>query len=195
MTTEVIRLADFRKQKRLTNGTTFPQLYRVRGYYLDGEASELKGEFVAGPDMGPPCYSFSDTDPCGYQNPRWEPIHRLDPEIDKGWVVIRRHLQAKERMDAYLDGIYDMWPKCPFRLRMQRFLAEDEGFTIVQREEAPPGLPDHLLIFISKIMAPVVKTANFGLISGGWMDFYHIVFPDGTISNDGDSLYPPEDEE
>src|SRR5690606_8983794 len=116
-----------------------------------------------------PLYGLSDTShhSFGLATPTAEAIAALDPDVDKGWVVVRHHA-TPERADAYIDCVADHRPLPYVPDGPMRWQTAEGIFTLLHR----PGLvdrPDHLLIFVTKW--PVAE----GPLAGLLVDVHHIV--------------------
>lgn len=156
------------------NGIVFPSLFRVTGNFYNFDTTP--GE------LAPPCYILSDTDnPSGDEAgiivSNVEKIDVLNANVDKGWLVVRHH-RSREVADGYIDAVLDTGCNDPGTCMLWQ---TDQGhFTILQRRTAE-GRPDNLLIYITEVFTPT----GIDVVS-------HIVFPDGSSTNDDEILYPPD---
>ncbi len=168
------------------NGALFPQLYRLTGYYYNAEM-ETDGQFRLLEGRGEPAepqYLLSNTDSyTELVDPKVEPINVMTPGIDQGWLVIRHH-RSYERAKGYSDAIGDVGAAL-----WERVLWQTDGgvFTLLHRP-AVEGRPDNLIVYVTE----QVGTSKLNLPP--WEMAFHIVYPDGTTSQDDAVLFPPESE-
>ncbi len=166
------------------NGVLFPQLYRLTGYYYNAEM-ETDEQFRLLEGRGEPAepqYLLSNTgNYAELVDPEVEPINVMTPGIDRGWLVIRHH-RSHERAKGYIDAIGDFDAAHCERVLWQ---TDDGVFTLLHRP-AVEGRPDNLIIYVTE----QVRTSAFDLPP--WEMAFHIVYPDGTTSQDDAVLFPPE---
>lgn len=191
MTGEIITLKDYRTAVRDSkNHVTFPQLYRVTGFCFDDRVDAL----VPTDNPGLPSYTLDGNSDCGWANATRTPIKGFDASIDKGWLFIRHHMRA-EFVEGYLDAHmdYDIGRFSESEDRLV-FRTEKGLFTLARRTPTE-GAPDSLVIYVTKIADPSINHPIAGQFSNGWIDHYTIVLPDGTVTEDSDILYNPDDDE
>lgn len=172
---KIIELKKYRKGLQFEQqGITFPQLYRVRGYYFDLKDSVM----VTSHQRAPACYSFSEEDQSGLTNITSEVISHLDPSVDSGWLIARHH-RDQGNFEGYITAVVDIAEDEEAALSVQGFQTKEGLFTLLQRN-ASPGCPDHLLIYSIK---------EFDARVGMWAENCRIVHPDGHITKDDGILY------
>lgn len=173
MPAKVFEIDAYRSGFRAPNGVVFPELYRVEGCYFEPAED---GSVMPTNRAAPIDYSLSiHTDP-GLANPKWSPIRRLEPLKDVGWVIVRHHMQ-RAFVEGYFDALSDKTV-----LEAVSLYATKEGLFTVLRMMPPPGAPDHLLIYVTKVQL------HDGPFAGEWIDMWQIVHPDGSITDDFDVL-------
>jgi hypothetical protein len=170
------------------SGVVFPQLYRLTGNWPELDEDGQPYEDTIANDNGPtpikekraPSYTLDmETEYEEISDPHWTPISYLDPAIDKGWVIIRHHY-TRESMYAYMDAMFDTETYESPLDRWQTF-ETDIGFFSVLRRPATTGAPDHVVIWITKVMDPTDGTQT---------DWFKVTGPDGQ-DMDIDALDPP----
>jgi hypothetical protein len=186
MTTKIIRLDQYRGGIKHA-GIVFPQVYRATGYSWTFADPITQTDLI--PDtryFHGPFYVLDDTDRGTLSNAKFEPIDRLDPSVDRGWVIVRHH-PGEVLMDGYLRGYWDM-RVIGFDQNLGAIVYRTKNgiFTCVHRE-AMPNKPDHLLIFIGR---GVVQRGRF---SGLEVDNVEVIDPLGKDLDD--SIFAEYDEE
>lgn len=173
-------------------GIAFPQLYRLVGkQWKFKEGREGSGVFLKSMDdleltdtPTAPCYTLkSEHTYTRMAEPTWEPIRFLDPSRDSGWVVIRHHANC-ERMEGYVDAMFDT---NPHDHPLDRFMACDTEFglfTVHHRPKAQ-GTRDCLLVYVTKQYVPDL---------GDYLDWYKVIGP-GGVELDENALYPEDTRE
>lgn len=179
MSAKVIQLSDFKKGYRAPTGVVFPELYRLEGDYFD----LVEGSLTPSQREAPVGLVLSELDADGLANPRWTPLKRLDPSKDRGWAIVRHHMQ-RTSVEGYFDALCDLGVIKSVHLYQTR-----EGLFSLLRRPAPPNCPDHLLIYISK------GTLQIGPAAGSLVDNWQIVHPDGSVSDDFDAVSPWDEED
>ncbi len=165
------------------SGIVFPQLYRLTGLWPESENSDIANDNGPGPYKEPlaPSYTLDmETIYGDIVDPQWQPIHCLDPAIDSGWVIIRHHY-TRESLYAYMDAMFDTETYVAPLDRWMTF-ETDLGFFSVLHRPATQNTPDHVIIWITKIMDPEDDTQ---------IDWYKVTGPDNQ-DMDIDALDPPE---
>lgn len=196
MTAKIIRLTNAKRgQIRCAeNGVVFPQVFRLTGFnFRFKEGIDPKSTFIESLEdieaaLGSPVRPSYTLDMektyARIANPRWEPIHQLDPAIDDGVVYIRHHRTA-DRLDAYIDGIMDLESHDEYA--DSRFLSfeTDFGYFTVLHRRPNEGAANHVLVYSTKVVDPT----DMGL-----MDWHRVIGPDGK-DLDIDDLDPPDVQE
>lgn len=177
MPAKIFDLRSFRSGLRAPNGVVFPQLYRVEGYYFDLDGMERP---VPSSRKAETQYALGDTSHHGLANAQWTPLTKLEPALDAGWIVVRHHMQLA-LVEGYIDALMDTQDtgnpaKTAYKTK--------EGLFTLLRRAPPPGGPDHLLIYISKVQL------HQGPFAGQWIDTYQIVHPDASSTDDFAALTP-----
>lgn len=179
MSAKIVTLPSVRKSgvRCEINGVVFPQLYRLTGYYFKlKEGRQLKGGMLEDDsDMEPdydaattPAYTLGlDLDYGRIAEPKWTPISRLDPAIDKGWIMIRHH-DSPGQAETYIDAMYDTEN---FEFGNERFHALNTEFGVFTLLHRMPNeaAPDCLVVYKTKIPDP---------FTGGQMDWDKVVASD-----------------
>jgi hypothetical protein len=148
----------------------FPKIYRRTG--------QFKGVGAA----APPQYSFK-ADPSEWlENSEAVEITRLDPDIDDGWVVVRRHANFDE-LKGYLNNQMDMLSDEITQISSVH--EDDTGLYSITCREPPVDSPDHLLIFVCSM-----DENPYSIDTIDQPDSYTICFPNGSVSHDIKVLYP-----
>jgi hypothetical protein len=174
MTAKIIELGQYRSTVRAQNGVQFPQVYRLDGFlYEQGEGDEL----WVSQDAAEPFYTLNDTDASGLANPTWTPI----TSIEKGWLIIRHHMRS-EFTEGYLDAFMDIRSGDPQQAAGTVYRTKEGIFTLIHRRKAR-GQVDGLIVYITKM------PATNGPCEGTWMDRWHIVQEDGSVSHDIDPFF------
>ena len=183
MTGKIIKLERFAPGFiHSANGVKFPQLYRGHGYFAD---DVVDGTLTPSDEKAPIFHTLSDSQTNGLTNVTFEPIRHLNPGIDSGWVVIRHHM-SPALVEGYLDAIMDLNDGID---RPPLVYETSTGLFTLHNRSAKPNCTDHLIICVTKTIV------EDGPIKGHWVDRWHIVKPDGSITFDADEiLYPPDDE-
>lgn len=177
---QIIKLSTTRTSKvRGRNGTKFPQLYRGVGYSWDTpDEGYIVNTLTPTDEPSTPFYTLQMGYDGGRANVQWTPIDRLLPEIDSGWVIVRKH-KSRDALDGYLDGIDDAisHEKDPC---VKSVYETNLGLFTVQHRPAKPGLTDLLLVYSYSVQEPVMNT---------WVPEYVVIDRDGNV-HDGDILFP-----
>jgi hypothetical protein len=137
------------------------------------------GDLVPG-DIPYTEYTLSDEPTSHLANIKFEAITKLDPSIDKGWVIVRHH-RTREHVDGYLNGQYDSEPD---RERFGRMVWQTKaGIFSITNRPAIHSCRDHLLVYACDIPHPKFT----------WEHWEAVFSADGATYNAMDAaLYPPE---
>ena len=155
-------------------GFRFPAVYRTEGTYWTQD--EDGDGIIAGDTPAEPNYSLNAR-PAGLANARVTMLQQLDPKIDNGWLIVRRH--ASENLaSSYVECLCD-----------QDWLCDNvRGQTVYNLYRTPMGVftlqhitkqterhEDHLMVFVAK--------------DPSWIEERHwIVRSDGSVSEDVDGI-------
>jgi hypothetical protein len=170
----VIYLADY-KSSVTVEGIDFPQVYRLEGYGW----KEEDGAIVPSTDPAdrhPPMYTLNTEHANGLCNATWTPIMHLDPEIDRGRVIVRHHVDESS-LSGYCDAMIDIQTDEEINMNSGMVAHEtNQGLFSIIHLENDKDFPKRELIYI------VTLIAQEGVIAG--LPVYHsrIVKPDGTVT-------------
>jgi hypothetical protein len=181
MTAKIIRLDDYRvSQIRCSqNGVVFPQIYRCTGSswkLREGETLENYTTLLPSDDEHI-FYTLLGEDDGTFANPKFEPLTRLDPSIDEGWVMLRHH-QNHAEFDGFIYACVDL--DRGDSLSQIGFETDQGLFTLVHRP-AKAGCKDCLLVYTTMVAHP-----NVGL------DHWTKVIDSDSNELDRFTLYPPD---
>jgi hypothetical protein len=176
---EIIQLEQFRRSVRSPGGVWFPTVHRIIGCAWDGpkEGPINFEDLTPDPTWPYRYYSLSPDAPVQLANLASEPITRLDPTLDHGWVIVRHHRDL-DLAHAYLDGLDDGEEKYEVTVKQWR---TTEGIFTLHHRETRHRCRDCLLIYATSERTP-------GL-AAPWC---HIVASDGSIFSDPDILIPDD---
>jgi len=177
MPATIIQLDHSRRGVRSPSGVFFPTVHRITGCSF----KEANDGFVPDPDFPYVGYSLTTESSIGIANEAATAITHLDPQLDQGWLIVRRFANI-ETASAYLDGLYDAEPDLDWSSGRKLWQTPDGIFTLHHRE-ARPNCPDCLLIHFDN-----VDDASRGPFEECWC---HIVSSDGTASANSDILADP----
>lgn len=157
----------------------FPQLFRVEGLVWGMEGEDFS-TLHATQDPAPLCYTLH-ADPTWTisAQPKFVPIDYPDPEIERGWFVIRHH-RTMHHAEGYLAACNDR----QFDDEHLRVIAPwlfsigEHIFTLVPRP-AIAGKPSPAFIFATEVPHP----------KAGWVDWYKVILSEGREATI-DALYP-----
>lgn len=151
----------------------FPAVYRTEGNYFE---TNDNNQLVVGKSIAKPKYSL-DEKPAGYANARVSMITHLEPTIDDGWLIIRKHL-SEEAVQGYLACLLDQDWLCDTTIdRTTRSIYRTPFglYSIQHIKKQTERHEDHLLIFM-----------------GSRPDWFEekcwVVRPNGEITTDIDSV-------
>ena len=178
---EIIQLEQFRHSLRAPSGVAFPTVYRVTGCYWKDPGAALNLEDLK-PDPTRPHreYSLSSDPSERLANLVCEPIMRLDPVHDCGWVIVRHH-RNRDIAEAYFDGLDDGAQN--IKLGQRLWQTADGIFSLHHREARYP-CRDCLLIYSLSAQYNV----DWPLVD----PWCHVVASDGSIFSDPDILLPDD---
>lgn len=156
----------------------FPAIFRLTGFYWEQNAS---GQMVANENEPVMLYTLSDNpdDTEKIAKPVFTLINHLDPSIDDGVLIIRRHF-TESIAEGYVAGVIDrdMGQSCQ---PPDIYRTETGVFTLLHRRPRV-GAENHLIAFY----------ASFTVVD----EWFGIVRSDGSWHPKSESLlYPDEDED
>ena len=165
----------------------FPEVYRLEGY-----AEIKRGRARKGVPKLPklvrrlPGYTFNDAESFGFVKPTWTPIHKMDPKVDEGWVIVRYHYDDSH-IEGYIDSQIDRYFDEEDVHAGSQVMSNEYGvFTLTHRLKAR-GAPDHLLVHVWADHAEMPLSTEQRL---KWPNRYVIYHPDGSVTYDNRLLYP-----
>ena len=187
---EIIKLEEFRRSVRAPSGVSFPTVHRVSGcsWRAPDDGGSLE-DLTPDPSWPYREYTLAPETPGApgatsrIANLTSEPITRLDPALDWGWVIVRHHANH-DIARAYLDGLHDC-ERVP-SIQQKMWQTADGIFTLHHRE-AMPRCRDCLLIY---------SVSAHDELANGWPPiecWYHIVAGDGSTFSDPDILLCVDD--
>jgi hypothetical protein len=107
----IIRLERFNVGCRHhANGVRFPHVYRVTGFEYDfvGEGTNNTRLVLGKTVPVEPFYTLSEIGDHGIANTTVQPIKSPNPDLDKGWLIIRHHAN-EQPAHGYIDCISDYY--------------------------------------------------------------------------------------
>jgi hypothetical protein len=143
-----------------------PDIYRLTGF---GSMADTM-----------PAYSLNPDEEFETDNLKWIKITHLDPQIDSGWVIVRRH-RSEGELKGYINGQMDFLTD-----KMTQTVSigcDERGFYSVIAREAIEGCPDHLLVFVFTMETELLND----LVTKP--DIYFIYHPDGQPTYDSSIMY------
>jgi len=105
----IIRLKRFNVGCRHhANGVRFPHIYRVTGFEYDFLSEGTNNTRLVPGKTVPvePFYTLREIGYHGIANATVQPIKSLNPDLDKGWLIIRHHAN-EQPAHGYIDCISD----------------------------------------------------------------------------------------
>ena len=180
----IIRLEQFNVRCRHhANGIRFPHVYRVTGFAADEGRSRER--LVPGNTVPvDPFYTLSKIGDHGIANAKYEPIKALDPELDKGSVIVRHH-SNEQRAHGYLDCIGDYHP-LPYHHSGQMVWQTKRGHLHTH--------PSSSFSRYSRASDRVRHEGTSRRLPRYWEDAHHIIHPDGRVTTDPSLMYPSDAE-
>jgi hypothetical protein len=130
--------------------------------------------------MAPVDYTFYEDDTCGLASTTAEPICKLDPDIDSGWLIARHH-RGPEAFNGYVIAVIDLGDDENSGTSLRGFQTKEGFFTLLQRPAAKRR-PEHLFVC-------ALKEWND---QHGWVERCKIVHPDGHTTQDDGILFSPD---
>ena len=126
----IIRLDQFNVGCRHhANGIRFPHAYRATGFEYDLVDEGLVPRSTVAVE---PFYTLSEIGDHGIANATILPIKSLNPELNKGWLIVRHH-PNEHSAQAYIDCISDYHP-LPYHQSGQMVWQTSDGiFTLIHR--------------------------------------------------------------
>ena len=167
MAARIIRLDQFNVGCRHhANGIRFPHVYRVTGFEYDLIDQGTNNERLVPGNTVPvePFYTLSEIGDHGIANATFQPMKSLNPDLDKGWLVIGHHAN-EQRAHGYLDCIGDYHP-LPYHHSRQMVWQTSEGIFTLIRRSAFLATPEHLIASVTKVPAEGYPDI--------WEDAHHI---------------------
>jgi len=165
----------------------FPEIYRLEGYMEIAKQKSRKGvvklpKFV----RRAPVYTFNDREAYDFVHPKWTLVTKLDPKVDKGWVVVHHH-HDDSHVEGFLDSqISRYFDRDDVYATSQVMSSELGTFSLTHRAKVH-GTPDHLLILIHAPDNDKPLTLQERIKR---QLQYTICHPDGSITHDHCLLYP-----
>ena len=174
---EIIRLSDYRRGTVSSpSGTIFPTLYRVQGFaplaiVVGGVLKQTDK-----PDRSWPLqfYSFTPeiSEPKVIEQ-RSTTITNFEPGTDQGWLYVRAHADSDSALE-YCQGVDAALDKFEYHYQSRVFVTPQARLSLYHRDAARAGCPNHLIIYTD-------HASKAG--PGKFIDWYHIVKSDGSVSN------------
>ena len=100
-------------------------------------------------------------------------ITRFEPGTDQGWLYVRAHADLESALE-YCQGVDAALNEFHYHYQCRVFVAPQGTFSLYHREDARAHCPDHLIIYTD-------HASKAG--PGKFIDWYHIVKSDGSVSN------------